>query len=218
MSILNSLHPQAKQLAEKLIAECGKLGLEIKISSTWRTKAEQDALYAQGRTKPGSIITNAVYPQSQHCWGTAFDFFRNDGVKNPNTGKVDGWYDGDSFFTKVGRIGEKIGLEWGGSWTSFKDKPHFQLKGNEWAWRTLQNKYGTPDKFKATWGDVKVDTKPERNEAAIAEAKTIVGKLGKYIEISDINTFVLTLAENYNNSVWWGYKKVIEKFEKGETK
>ena len=58
----------------------------------------------------------------------------------------------------------------------------------------------------------KMDEK--RNEQAITEAKTIIGKLGKYIDISDVNTAVLQLADNYNNSVWWILKKVVEKLEK----
>jgi len=56
----------------------------------------------------------------------------------------------------------------------------------------------------------KMDEK--RKETAIAEAKTIIGKLGKVIEISDVNTAVLQLADNYNNSVWWILKKVVDKF------
>ena len=45
-----------------------------------RSKAEQDALYAQGRTKKGSIVTNAKGSDysSQHQWGIAFDIAIND--------------------------------------------------------------------------------------------------------------------------------------------
>ena len=203
---INLLHPKAKELADKLKAECDKAGLPILITETWRTKAEQDGLYAQGRTKSGKIVTNAKYPQSQHCWGTAFDFCKN--VKGQE-------FSDSSFFTKVGKIAKSIGLEWGGDW-KFVDKPHLQLPGTEYAWRTLQTKYGTPEKYKATWAkaDTTKETTPmttERNEAAIAEAKTIIGKLGKVIEISDVDTAVLQLADNYNNSVWWILKKLADK-------
>ena len=205
---LNLLHPKIKQLADKLKAECDKAGLQILITETCRTKAEQDGLYAQGRTKSGKIVTNAKYPQSQHCWGTAFDFCRNMKGKEFN--------DSDNFFGKVGKIGQSIGLEWDGTW-KFVDKPHFQLKGTEYNWKMLQGKYSTPEKYKATW--TKTETTKEtpkmdntRNEVAIAEAKTIIGKLGKTIEISDVNTAVLQLAENYNNSMWWILKKMIDKF------
>jgi len=203
---LNLLHPKVKQLAEKLKAECEKVGLPILITETWRTKSEQDALYAKGRTVKGSIVTKAKYPQSQHCWGTAFDFCRNDGKGAYN--------ESGDFFIKVGKIGQALGLEWGGAWTSFRDLPHFQLKGTEYAWRTLQSKHDTPEKYKATWANIKIEEPKmdeKRNETAIAEAKTIIGKLGKVIEISDVNTAVLQLADNYNNSLWWILKKVVDK-------
>ena len=52
-------HPRLQTLATELIKECAKQGLQIKIGETFRTVAEQDAFYAQGRTKPGNKVTNA---------------------------------------------------------------------------------------------------------------------------------------------------------------
>ena len=52
-------HPRLQVLAGKLLEECSKQGLVIAIGETLRTVAEQDALYAQGRTTPGQIVTNA---------------------------------------------------------------------------------------------------------------------------------------------------------------
>ena len=49
-------HPRLQLLAGQLVDECNKQGLKIKIGETLRTVAEQDALYAQGRTKPGNIV------------------------------------------------------------------------------------------------------------------------------------------------------------------
>ena len=112
-------HPELQKKAEKLISCCKGYGLLIGISECFRTVAEQDALYAKGRTAPGSIVTNAkgISYSSHHQWGTAFDIYRNDGKGAYN--------DSDGFFSKVGAIGVKIGLEWGGNWTSPVDKPHF---------------------------------------------------------------------------------------------
>lgn len=135
------LHKNVQGYARELQEKCEKQGLRIKITDTLRTKAEQNALYAQGRTAPGQIVTNAKYPQSNHCWGIAFDFCRDDG-----RGAFD---DSDGFFSKVGQVGKSIGLSWGGDWTSFKDKPHFEYTGFG-KWRDLQNKYGTPEKFLGT--------------------------------------------------------------------
>lgn len=144
-------HPELQQKAEKLVSACRGQGLLIGIGECFRTVAEQDALYAKGRTAPGSIVTNAKGSSysSHHQWGTAFDIYRNDGKGAYN--------DSDGFFSKVGAIGVKIGLEWGGNWTSPVDRPHFQLP--YWGSTTtmLKNLYGTPEEFKKTWSDEEME-------------------------------------------------------------
>ena len=138
-------HPKLQELAAKLIEECKQQGLIIKIGETLRTVAEQDELYARGRTKPGNIVTNAPGSSysSYHQWGTAFDFFRNDGKG--------AYYDNDEFFTKVGQIGVNLGLEWGGNWKSIVDKPHFQMP--DWGSTTsgIKKLYANPEEFMKTW-------------------------------------------------------------------
>lgn len=140
-------HPELQQKAEKLVSACRGQGLLIGIGECFRTVAEQDALYAKGRTAPGSIVTNAKGSSysSHHQWGTAFDIYRNDGTGAYNNN--------DGFFDLVGTIGVKIGLEWGGNWKSPVDRPHFQLP--YWGSTTakLKEQYGTPDNFKKTWSD-----------------------------------------------------------------
>jgi len=142
---IKQCHPKLQTLAGKLVSECKKQGLIIGIGECVRTVAEQDALYAKGRTVKGNIVTNAKGSSysSMHQWGVAFDFYRNDGKGAYN--------ESGDFFTKVGKIGQKLGLEWGGSWKSITDKPHFQLP--DWGSTTskLKSLYGTPDKFKKTW-------------------------------------------------------------------
>ena len=140
-------HPELQEKAEKLVSACKGYGLLIGIGECYRTVEEQDKLYAQGRTTPGNIVTNAKGSSysSHHQWGTAFDIYRNDGTGAYNNN--------DGFFDLVGTIGVKIGLEWGGNWKSPVDKPHFQLQ--YWGSTTakLKEQYGTPDNFKKTWGD-----------------------------------------------------------------
>lgn len=142
------LHPRVRELCAEFERRCREAGLNVLVTETFRTVQEQDALYAQGRTKPGSIITRckgADY-QSPHQWGVAFDFCRN--VRGRE------YDDSDGFFRKCGAVGKSIGLFWGGDFRSFVDKPHL-----EWAealpnnsTRTLKQKYGTPEKYMATWG------------------------------------------------------------------
>lgn len=152
--VITDLHPRLQELIKKLKAECEKQGLKIGIGECVRTVAEQDALYAKGRTdKSSGIVTNAkgnTY-SSMHQWGIAFDFYRNDGKG--------AYYDNDGFFTKVGKIGQKLGLEWGGTWTSIVDKPHFQLPDWGSGSSKIKSLYGTPAKFMATWKEQsKTDT------------------------------------------------------------
>ena len=145
MKDITELHPQLQVKIAELKLKCEKAGLKIGIGECLRTVAEQDALYAQGRTKPGSIVTNArgsTY-SSQHQWGIAFDFYRNDGKG--------AFYDSDGFFTKVGALAKESGLGWGGDWKSPVDKPHVYLP--QWGKTTteLKAQYGVPERFIKTW-------------------------------------------------------------------
>lgn len=182
-------HPELQEKAALLIDKCKSAGLIIGISECFRTVAEQDALYAQGRTTAGSIVTNAKGTDygSHHQWGTAFDIYRNDGKGAYN--------DADGFFSKVGAIGKKLGLEWGGDWTSPVDKPHFQLP--YWGSTTarLKTLYGTPDNFKKTW-IVEEEEMPEKRYKTIDElpewAKDIISKLVAEKKIADGNNLDLS--------------------------
>lgn len=145
---ISLLHPELRDICREFIARCKAKGLAVGISQTRRTKAEQDALYAQGRTTPGSIVTNAKYPLSPHNWGLAFDIYRNDGKGAYND--TDGW------FSRCGEVGKSLGLFWGGDFKSFRDKPHFELKkylpANSVS--ALIQRYDRPENFIQTWRDI----------------------------------------------------------------
>ena len=182
MRNINKCHPRLIELSKKLVSACRGQGLIIGIGESFRTKEEQDALYAKGRTAPGNIVTNAKGSSysSHHQWGTAFDIYRNDG-KGVYT-------DGDGFFEKVGKIGKSIGLEWGGDWKSPVDKPHFQLP--DWGSTTtkLKKMYGTPENFMRTW---KEDTEMVEESNIIIngkekKVKRILKDGTNYIAIRDI--------------------------------
>lgn len=119
MQKIELLKPKVKKLAGKLIGKSLKNGIKISIYQTYRTIEEQNKLYAKGRTEPGSIVTKAKGGYSMHNYGVAFDC-----APLSNNGGID--WGNIELFKKVGRIGESIGLEWGGSWISFPDYPHFQ--------------------------------------------------------------------------------------------
>jgi len=140
------LHPKMRAKAEELQALCKSQDLPLLITETWRTMTEQDALYAQGRTTPGNIVTKCKGSdyQSPHQWGVAFDFCKN--IKGQE------WSD-TAFFKQIGALGKSIGLFWGGDFKSFVDMPHLELPeflpANSTA--TLKKQHGTPEKFKAAW-------------------------------------------------------------------
>lgn len=148
------LHPVLQQRVRQLIDLCAKNGISIGISECVRTVAEQDALYAKGRTKSGKIVTNCkgVSYSSMHQWGVAFDFYLKMDVDRDGQTTDDAFNNATRLFNKVGELGQSIGLEWGGSWKSFKDLPHFQLPDWGSTPTRLKRLYGTPDKFRATWG------------------------------------------------------------------
>ncbi|WP_234537567.1 M15 family metallopeptidase [Paenibacillus pseudetheri] len=126
---LTGLHPVLIAAATALIERCYARGVNILITQGLRTIAEQDALYAQGRTKPGAIVTNARGGYSYHNFGLAVDFalllpngssVSWDMRRDDNNNQIADWQE-------VVKEAKALGFEWGGDWTSFKDYPHFQM-------------------------------------------------------------------------------------------
>lgn len=97
---------------------CKTAGLNVLITNTVRDKEYQEYLYAQGRTRPGSIVTNGRTPTfHSDKAGLAWDFCKN--VKGHE-------YDDPAFFRKAAEIAKEMGFSWGGDWRSFPDSPHIQ--------------------------------------------------------------------------------------------
>lgn len=93
---------------------------------TLRTFAEQNALYAQGRSVPGTIVTNAKGGFSYHNYGLALDIVLIlDGKSASWDTKTDFDKDGKSDWMEIVSIFKQHGWEWGGDW-KFTDLPHFQ--------------------------------------------------------------------------------------------
>lgn len=139
------LHPELQTALIGLEAACAVRGLRMLITDGFRTQSEQDTLYAQGRTAPGNIVTNARYPKSAHNWGVAVDFCQN----------VPGHeYDNPAFFRQVGELAKDFGFTWGGDWRT-PDRPHLEFRkfmpDSSTAW--LETTYGTPEAFRGTWTD-----------------------------------------------------------------
>ena len=116
---IQTLHPLIRCDVAKMINQAQKeLGVKFRVSQALRTIAQQDALYAKGRTAPGKKVTNARGGSSYHNYGLAIDV----AVIKEN-GQVK-WKGPE--YKNLSNIASQYGFAWGGNWKSFKDKPHFQ--------------------------------------------------------------------------------------------
>jgi len=106
------------------VFKCNQANIDILITSTYRDNESQNALYAQGRTQPGKIVTNARAGESWHNYRCAVDVV-------PIINGKPCWDTKNSVWQEVGRIGKEAGLEWAGDWKRFKEFPHFQYTGGK---------------------------------------------------------------------------------------
>lgn len=140
---LDDLLPRVKLLAMSMLQRCKadpwftENGIDIIVTSTLRDHEAQEALYAQGRTKPGKVVTKVRGGYSMHNFACAFDVVptrygvpiwgtKGNGIdEEPGddaTDDLEAW-------ERVGAHGRAAGLEWGGDWPNFQDRPHFQYTG-----------------------------------------------------------------------------------------
>ena len=119
---LEDLLPVVKSRVDQWLTDCKNHGLDVLVTSTYRDFESQDALYAQGRTAPGKIVTNAKAGESFHNYRCALDI-----VPIVN-GKAD-WTGTDPVWMKIAELGKAAGLEWAGDWKTFKEYAHFQYAG-----------------------------------------------------------------------------------------
>ena len=118
---LSDLTLAAEERAEAFIEACKAEGIDLLVTSTYRDGDSQNALYAQGRTTAGNIVTRAKAGESWHNWRCAFD------VVPLVNGKA--MWDDQVMWKKIGEIGKSCGLDWAGDWRTFKEYPHFQYTG-----------------------------------------------------------------------------------------
>lgn len=116
---IDSLHPKMQEKALLFLKKCVELQLEVLIYCGRRTFEEQAALYAKGRTTAGRKVTGAKPGQSWHNFSLAFDC-----VPVSKSGKC--LWGRKDLYRQLGRIGEEIGLKWGGKFLSRRDQPHFE--------------------------------------------------------------------------------------------
>jgi peptidoglycan L-alanyl-D-glutamate endopeptidase CwlK len=136
------MHPKLREEVYNIYEDiCERLTGKAycRFTHTLRTFAEQRELFAKGRTKAGSIVTQAREGFSYHNYGMAIDIVIIDGKNASWDIKKDYDADGKSDWMEVVQVFNEYGWEWGGNW-KFKDAPHFQ-KTFGYSVRSLYNMY-----------------------------------------------------------------------------
>lgn len=119
---LGEVHPSLAQRIKSLDALIPSVNLQI--TQGFRTWAQQQSLYAQGRTAPGPIVTNCPAGFSWHNFGLAVDLVPEDIIP----GQPD-WDSNNPIWQKMIAVGISVGLVSGSTWRTFPDMPHFQITG-----------------------------------------------------------------------------------------
>jgi len=115
---IQELSPMAQMACNLFMAECKKAGLNVLITETYRPQIRQNWLYEQGRSRAGNIVTWTK--NSRHTGRLAWDICQN--VRGRE-------YSDSAFFVKCGEIAKRLGITWGGTWST-PDKPHFEIVAN----------------------------------------------------------------------------------------
>lgn len=193
---IKQLHPLLQQIIPVFLDACAAEGLKAGIADCLRSKAEQNALFQKGRYgNPGPIVTKMQYPYSFHCWGLAFDIYRNDGSGVYNTA--------DRWFERAGTIGIRLGLTWGGNFKSFKDRPHFQLNNYGSSCKALVNRFGTPERFFQTWKNPALSSQ-QTASAVLTAASQITASIPRTVT-----------ASSPKEDIRWLQRKLNEKAKAG---
>jgi len=163
--------------ARELIKRCYEKGLLIRITDGYRSIAEQQRIYNQGRTPASkargeSIVSNAKPGSSFHNYGLAFDIvfidsgynFGADMNKNNIIDIID-----------VATQAKLLGMTWGGDFKKILDQPHFEfnfglsgrelMEGKRWTRIQMETALAHVQKM------ISVDAKIETGDQAMTEAE-----------------------------------------------
>ena len=131
MERLGAVHSMLRIYTEELIRRAYKEGINVQISSGYRSNIDQAYIYGQGRPnyvyngvkygRPGAIVSNAQPGMSIHNYGLAIDYFLT-----THDGSAATWVV-NAQWRRVAAIAKEMGFEWGGDWRNFKDYPHLQF-------------------------------------------------------------------------------------------
>lgn len=125
---IDTLDPSFKEKVQAFLDKLSATGIPVAVTCGRRTIAEQNALFAKGRSAPGPVVTNAKGGNSPHNFGLAVD------ICPLNSAGHCEWDAPFSRWQAIGAIGKECGLIWGGEFKSLHDVPHFECPD----WRITQ--------------------------------------------------------------------------------
>jgi peptidoglycan LD-endopeptidase CwlK len=129
---ITDLSPRAQEAFAKFYLtverSCGLIyRVHWGVSRTLCDQEYQDWLYAQGRTRPGPIVTWTRH--SDHLTGNAWDVYVfKDGVALWSIEKADVNQDGEPDYIEMAKVGRELDLDVGGYWVGKKDWPHYAVR------------------------------------------------------------------------------------------
>ncbi len=173
---VKDLNPVLQRGVKEFLSRCNKKGLDVLVTQTLRDNEYQNYLYAQGRTEPGSIVTNAKGGESYHNFGMAFDICKN--IKGEEYSDLD-------FFDKCGAIWTEMGGVWGGNFTSYIDRPHFEFS-NGITTGQLQNGGILSEDVNMEWERSLVTKSIFLIDGVETEVNVIVYESKNYIELREL--------------------------------
>jgi hypothetical protein len=125
---LNSLHPYFRDKVIELIRQCEIKGIKLAIVETYRTPTKQNEYKSMGRK-----YTRTKGGLSNHQYGLAVDVV-------PMVNDQAQWHN-IALWRKVGQVGERLGLRWGGRWRYLFDPGHFEWTGPRGTYSLVQGKF-----------------------------------------------------------------------------
>lgn len=170
---LDDLRSDVRVNVETLLKLCKKQELNVLITQTKRDNEYQAYLYAQGRTRPGKMVTNSK-TTTFHGAGLAIDFCQN----------IKGYeYVDQGFFTNVATLAKNIGFSWGGDWKDFVDRPHLQWDAHG-SYTTAMLRAGKPCPLMPEYKETEGETvkRYQKLEEIQTEAPWAVDTVRKLIE------------------------------------
>lgn len=114
---LLGLHPD---LVDALHQVAESVPFDLYVYEGVRSLERSAELYAQGRTRPGPIVSNAQPGQSPHNWRMAADVYPYVNGKSVENADAPEW-------AEFGAAVKLAGMTWGGDFSRLVDKPHVEL-------------------------------------------------------------------------------------------